>query len=69
MLRAMRLKEPLGIQVRYKGGPSCSWEVRFRGIVRTIEGHLCWHDVMEMLYEERWTSAELGAGGVVRKRR
>lgn len=44
----------LTIIVRYRGGPSASWLIQYRGLTRRFEGHLAVHDVLSYLSEGSW---------------
>lgn len=55
--RARRKRDahkPLTIRVRFRGGPTASWLIEYRGLTRRFEGHLALHDVMSYLSEAFW---------------
>lgn len=39
-------RDPLTLTIRYRGGAEAWYEIRARGSVGRIEGHICLHDVM-----------------------
>lgn len=42
-------REPLTIQVKYRGGPECWWEISARGATIRRPGSLALHDVLREL--------------------
>lgn len=48
-LRARNPREPLTIQVRYRGGAEAWWYIEARGTSQAFPGHLCLHDVMSSI--------------------
>jgi hypothetical protein len=46
--------KPLTVTVQYRGGPSASWLIRYRGLTHRFEGHLAIHDVLSWLSEASW---------------
>lgn len=41
--------KPLGIEIRYRGGPEASFDVRFRGRTWRFPGHMQMIDVMQFI--------------------
>lgn len=50
-LAARSPREPLTVTVVYRGGPECWWEVRGRGRVYRVPGHVALHDLMRLILE------------------
>lgn len=50
-LRPWNRRDPLTIQVVYRGGPEAWYLIKSRGGVIRVPGHEALHDVMERIYE------------------
>jgi len=48
-LAQRQLRKPLDVQVRYRGGPECWWELKARGRVWRFPGHVCLHDALTFI--------------------
>lgn len=44
-------RDPLTITIVSRGGSECWWEVRARGCVARVPGHVCVEDLFAMIYD------------------